>query len=225
MPDVALVDAYRDNPLFGTKVDGAYQWVTYRQVGEMVDAFRGGLVSLGVGKGDKVAVISNNRVEWAVAAYATYGLGAQYVPMYEAQLAKEWHYILEDCGAKVLLAANQDIYDRTKGFVDELDTLDQAEMLEAFHDFCAGLVGDGAPATPLAITRSELEGRAKLTALSERGFVVSGAALAITAHEVDDDGGAGQDEDGAGGAKVTCSKHRVPFGTCVCIYAGKPPGK
>lgn len=74
---------------------------------------------------------------------------------------------------------------------DELDTLDQAEVLQAFHDFCAGLVGDDAPATPLAITRSELEARAKLAALSERGFLVSGASLAITAHEVDDDGGAG----------------------------------
>jgi len=45
---------------------------------------------------------------------------------------------------------------------DELDTLDQAKTLEAFHDFCAALVGVDAPATPLAITRSELESRAKL---------------------------------------------------------------
>ncbi|MFC3097936.1 helix-turn-helix domain-containing protein [Alteraurantiacibacter palmitatis] len=74
---------------------------------------------------------------------------------------------------------------------DELDTMDQAEMLEAFHMLCAGLVGDAAPATPLAITRSELEARSMLAALSDRGFVVSGATLAITAHEVDDDSGAG----------------------------------
>jgi len=130
------VKAFKDNPLFGTKVDGVYQWKTYAEVGELVDAFRGGLSSLGVGKGDKVAVIANNRVEWAVAAYATYGLGAQYVPMYEAQLPKEWKYILEDCGAKVLLAANQTIYDQTKGFVDEVDAL------EAVVGF------EGAPAHP-----------------------------------------------------------------------------
>jgi transcriptional regulator with XRE-family HTH domain len=74
---------------------------------------------------------------------------------------------------------------------DELDTMDQAEMLEAFHGLCAGLIGDDAPATPFAITRSELEARMHLTALSDRGFVLSGATLSITAHEVDDDSGAG----------------------------------
>lgn len=74
---------------------------------------------------------------------------------------------------------------------DELDSLDQAETLEVFHNFCAGLVGVDAPTTPLAITRSELEARAELATLSERGFILSGAALAITAHEVEDDGGAG----------------------------------
>jgi transcriptional regulator with XRE-family HTH domain len=74
---------------------------------------------------------------------------------------------------------------------DELDTMDQAETLEAFHCFCAGLVDDDTPAMPLAVARTELEARGKLAGLSERGFVVSGAALAITAHEVDDDCGAG----------------------------------
>ena len=43
----------------------------------------------------------NNRVEWAVVAYACFGLGAAFVPMYEAQLAKEWEFIVDDCEAKV----------------------------------------------------------------------------------------------------------------------------
>jgi long-subunit acyl-CoA synthetase (AMP-forming) len=37
---------------------------------------------LGIGKGDRVAIVSENRVEWAVAAYATYGLEAAFVPTY-----------------------------------------------------------------------------------------------------------------------------------------------
>ena len=71
----------------------------------MVDAFRGGLASLGVQRGDTVAIVSDNRVEWAVAAYACYGLGAAYVPMYEAQHPKEWEFIVRDCEAKVLIVA------------------------------------------------------------------------------------------------------------------------
>jgi hypothetical protein len=40
----------------------------------------------GVGPYDKVAIISNNRFEWAVIASAAYSLNATIVPMYEAQL-------------------------------------------------------------------------------------------------------------------------------------------
>ena len=140
----ASVRAYAPNPLFGTKVNGAYTWMTYADVGALVDAFRAGLASLGVAQGDAVAVISNNRVEWAVAAYATYGLGAKYVPMYEAQLPKEWKYILEDCGAKVLLAANTEIFNKTTGFVDEIATLEHVVNFEgsasdsmSFEAICA----------------------------------------------------------------------------------------
>ncbi len=104
---VQSVRAHAARPLFGTKVGGAWRWTTYGEFGADVDAARGGLASLGVGPGDRVAVIANNRSEWAVGAYATYGLRASYVPMYEAQLPREWQYILGDCGAKVLLVADE----------------------------------------------------------------------------------------------------------------------
>ena len=128
------VETFADRDLFGVKTDGRYQWATYREVGEAVDAFRGGLSSLGVGAGDKVAIISNNSPMWAIGAYATYGLGAQYVPMYEAQIEKDWRYILEDSGTRVLLVSTAEIYERTRGFVDELDALEHVVLLGGSAD-------------------------------------------------------------------------------------------
>lgn len=128
------VAAYGPNPLFGTKKDGVYKWMTYEKFGEETEAFRGGLASLGVGKGDTVAVIANNRVEWAVAAHATYGLGAKYCPMYEAQLAKDWEYIIRDSGAKVLLVANQEIYKKAKTFLETIDSLERVIYFDGPRD-------------------------------------------------------------------------------------------
>ena len=97
---------FASRPLFGTRSKAGYTWTTYGQFQALVDALRGGLADLGVKQGDKVAIVSNNRVEWAVAAYATYGLGACFVPMYEAQRADEWEFILADCGAQVVFGSN-----------------------------------------------------------------------------------------------------------------------
>ncbi len=114
-----LVDVYKssiaefaDNDLFGTKVDGTWKWTSYKEFAEHTDAFRGGLAKLGIVGGDRVACIANNRPEWAMGAYATYGLGACWVPMYESQLDKDWKYILADCGAKAVIVANESIRDR-----------------------------------------------------------------------------------------------------------------
>ncbi len=98
-----------DRPLFGTRGPGGWIWTTYREVEAAVDAFRAGLASLGVRAGDRVGIIAGNRVEWAVAAYATYGLGATFVPMYQQQRADEWELILRDCGAKVVIGAGRHV--------------------------------------------------------------------------------------------------------------------
>jgi len=103
------VHRFADNPLFGTRHTEGWRWMPYGEFGKQVDHARAGLAGLGVRSGDRVAVISDNRIEWAVGAYATYGLGAAWVPMYEAQLSKEWQFILADSGARVAIVADDGI--------------------------------------------------------------------------------------------------------------------
>jgi long-chain acyl-CoA synthetase len=97
---------FSDRELFGEKRDGAWVWMTYRRFSQLVDDLRGAMAQLGIEPGDRVAVISNNRSEWAIAAYAAYSRGATYVPMYEVQQPAEWRYILADCGAKIVFVAD-----------------------------------------------------------------------------------------------------------------------
>lgn len=73
--------AYTTNPIFGTKVENAYEWISFSEFDVEVGKCRIALNEMSVGKNDKVALISNNRVEWATVMYATFGVGAQIVPM------------------------------------------------------------------------------------------------------------------------------------------------
>ena len=126
------VSKHGDLPVFGTKnSNGDYEWITYRELGERVDNLRGGLAQVGVDSGDGVGIIANNRIEWAVCAYATYGLGARYIPMYENELEKIWKYIINDSGVKVLLVSSSEIYEKVMGFKDEIPAVEKVFIIDA----------------------------------------------------------------------------------------------
>lgn len=111
-------------PLFGTPdKDGHYTWMTYGEVGRRIDDLRAGLSQLGVASGDAVGIIANNRVEWAVTAFATFGLGGRFIPMYEKELIKVWRHIIQDGRIKVLFAANIDVYRKVESFRSEVPEL------------------------------------------------------------------------------------------------------
>jgi len=125
------VARHPDNPLFGTKNShGVYSWMTYREVGVRVDNLRGGLADAGIQKHDAVGIIANNRVEWAVAAFATYGLEGRFVPMYEAELEQTWEYIIRDSGVKILFVSKPVIYEKIKCFIDRIPTLEKMVLIE-----------------------------------------------------------------------------------------------
>jgi len=125
------VRKYAGNRMFGTKnKEGVYEWVTYGEVGRRVDNLRGGLAQIGIGKGDAVGLIANNRVEWVVAAFATYGLGGQFIPMYEAELLHIWKYIIADSQVKVLFVSKPEIYEKIKNFPNEISSLQSIYLID-----------------------------------------------------------------------------------------------
>ena len=147
-------DRYADRELFGTRGDGGWRWITYAAFGEQVDQARAGLAARGVEPGDRVAIVSDNRVEWAVAAYATYGRNAQFVPMYEAQKVEEWRFILEDCGAKVAFGSSPEIVEQLRSLRDELPGLEHVigfDLPDEDPDAMASLLRAGAQAPSEAL--------------------------------------------------------------------------
>jgi long-chain acyl-CoA synthetase len=125
------VQSFSGNKFIGTKnSSGIYEWVTYQQVGERVDALRAGLASLGVKRNDPVGIISFNSVEWVVCAFATYGLGAFFVPMYEKELFSIWEYMIRDSGIKVLFVPTEELYGKLKDLPKKIKTLKHVILIK-----------------------------------------------------------------------------------------------
>ena len=152
------LEKYPDNAMFGTKNrEGEYEWVTYREVGERIDNLRGGLSQAGIKPGDAVGIIANNRTEWAISAYATFGLGGRFIPMYEKELNKIWKHIINDGGIKLLLVATNDIYDQIEAMRDELPGLENVYRIEGTgENTMSGLEKQGA-ARPVKSIRPQPE--------------------------------------------------------------------
>ncbi len=96
----------RDRVMMQRRVQG---WVpissteVYRSVVGVARA----LESWGIRKGDRVAILSENRPEWTITDFATLALGAVTVPVYATQTAEQTSYILNDSGVRVIAVSTK----------------------------------------------------------------------------------------------------------------------
>src|ERR1700688_4460564 len=65
------------------------------------------LESWGIGKGDRVAILSENRPEWTITDFATLALGAVTVPIYSTQTPEQTAFLLNDSGARVIAVSTK----------------------------------------------------------------------------------------------------------------------
>jgi len=89
------------------KVAGAYKPISHTEVANRVRHAARGLSSLGVTRGDRVAILSENRPEWAIADFACLTAGLTDVPIYPTLPADQIAYILKDSGAVAIFVSNK----------------------------------------------------------------------------------------------------------------------
>ena len=117
----------------------------YRDVAGVARA----LSQWGLGKGDRLAILSENRLEWAVADFASLMLGLVVVPIYSTLTAKQTAYILRDSGARVVVVSTEkqlekvlSIKDQTAVervvLMDPAETPDAVRMQHLMHKAPAG---------------------------------------------------------------------------------------
>src|SRR5512140_85683 len=90
---------------FLVRAGGRYRPVAHREALQAVEEVSLGLVGLGVEPGDRVALFSPNRIEWAIADYAILTAGAINVPVYATVSAPQLEFVLNGSEASVVIAA------------------------------------------------------------------------------------------------------------------------
>jgi long-chain acyl-CoA synthetase len=80
--------------------------ITFPEFGRAIREIAGGLASLGVATGDKVAILCGTVPEWPMADFGSFCAGATVVPVYHTNSPEECEYVLSHSGSKVILLEN-----------------------------------------------------------------------------------------------------------------------
>jgi long-chain acyl-CoA synthetase len=112
-----------DHAIIQRLIGGTWSDVTCAQVAAQVRSTALGLIAEGVGAGDRVAVLSATRYEWAIIDFAILAVGAVTVPIYETSSAEQVRFALSDSGAVAAFAetdAHADTIEQLRGELPEL---------------------------------------------------------------------------------------------------------
>jgi long-chain acyl-CoA synthetase len=98
---------YQKPALLRHKAAGSWRDISTDEFVGRVRALGMGLVSLGVGKGDRVAILSENRPDWTAFDHAILSIGAVNVPIYPTLQTEQVRFILDNSASRLLIVSSQ----------------------------------------------------------------------------------------------------------------------
>ncbi|WP_375229735.1 AMP-binding protein [Roseobacter sp. S98] len=123
-------EAFQAAPAYREKEYGIWQSWTWAETLEEVEALALGMIDLGVAEGDFVAIIGRNRPRLYWSMVAAQMCGAIPVPLYQDAVAEEMAYVLGHCGARFVIAGDQEQVDKVIEVQAELPQFEQMIYLD-----------------------------------------------------------------------------------------------
>ncbi|HEX9128141.1 MAG TPA: long-chain fatty acid--CoA ligase [Gemmatimonadaceae bacterium] len=117
------VSKYNRSDALQVKTGGTYRPISHAEVADRVRHAARGLSSLGVRRGDRVAILSENRPEWAVADFACLTIGLTDVPIYPTLPADQIAYMLKDSGAVAIFVSTKTQAEKIREIRSQLPAL------------------------------------------------------------------------------------------------------
>ncbi len=136
--DCANVHEMLEETVKGQPKSVAYRWfassgkmaVTWDEFHSQVKAAAKSLIALGVGKGDKVNILSYSCYRWVLADLAINSVGAVTVGIYHSNLPRDCGYIIDHCDGVLVFAENREQLDKLSDIKDEIPNVRKVVLFE-----------------------------------------------------------------------------------------------
>jgi long-chain acyl-CoA synthetase len=127
---------FSGKPVFSYKKEGAWTVLAYDQFYERVLMAARGLGKAGVKPGDRVIILSENRVGWAIADFAIQAARAIPVPIYATSIPEQIEYVINHSEAKIVFVSTRQQYEK---LLKVRDRLPGVELVVSFERFLGDL--------------------------------------------------------------------------------------
>ncbi len=119
-----------DKPFLWMKRDRGYQPVTWATAARDVRRLAQGLRALGIGPGERVALVAENRPEWVIADLAVMSAGAITVPAYVTNTVEDHRHIFATSGARAVIVSKSSLSGRVLAAANQVDTVHTVIAIE-----------------------------------------------------------------------------------------------
>ena len=142
------VEKWSDDVALREKDYGIWQEISWREYGQKTRYMALGLLALGFEKGDRAAIIAENKPEWLYSDMGILSAGGVTVGIYPTDTANQVEYLMNNCSAKIYIADDEEQLDKILEVRDNLPSLEKIIIIdmEGLRDF----------ADPMAMSFDEL---------------------------------------------------------------------
>jgi len=123
-------DRVGDKPFLWMKQDRRYQPVTWSTAARDVRRLAQGLRALGIGPGERVALVAENRPEWVVADLAVMSAGAITVPAYVTNTVEDHRHVFAASGARAVIVSKSSLSGRVLAAANQVDAMHTVIVIE-----------------------------------------------------------------------------------------------